>query len=81
MALPQISVQVEFVRDRGMTLPGHNHEWFMQEPLMANAIAYRHRDLDGKINRATRKFGLQISALDLRRGDRHAGRGVGQAPQ
>ena len=81
MALPQIGIQVEFVRDRRVTLPGDDHEWFIQEPLMSNTIAHRHGDVDGQIDRSTRQFGLQISALGPRCRDRHSRGGMRQASQ
>ena len=48
---------------------------------MPNAIAHRHGDIEGQIDRTTREFGLQVSALDLRRRDRHSRGGMRQASQ
>ena len=81
MALCQISIQVEFVVDRRVTVPGDDHEWFIQEPLMPDTIAHRHRDVDGQIDRTACQLGLQVSALDARCGDRHSRGGMRQASQ
>ena len=48
---------------------------------MPNAIAHRHWDVDGQIDRTTCQFGLQVSAFDLRRRDRHSRSSMRQALQ
>ena len=59
MALRQISVQVEFACDRRVTPPGDDHESFIQEPLMPNAIAYRHGGMS--IARSTEPLASSVS--------------------
>jgi len=48
---------------------------------MSDPIAHGHGYLDGQIDRTTREFDLQISALDARRRNRHARGGVCEAAQ
>src|ERR1700683_3257002 len=50
MALRQISIQVEFVLDVGMAVPGDDHEGLIEEPLVANAIAHGHGNVESQVN-------------------------------
>ena len=50
VALRQVSIQVKFAGDCRMTFPGDDHERFIEEALLPNAIADRHGDVDGQID-------------------------------
>ncbi len=71
MPLCQIGIQVEFVDDRRVSVPGNNREWFIEQPLMPDPIARCHGDIDGQIDRTTCQFGFQVPALDPQGCDRH----------
>ena len=50
VALRQVSVQIKFAGDCGMILPGDDHERFIDEGLLPNAIADCHGNVDGQID-------------------------------
>ena len=50
VALSQVRIQVERTVDRRVSAAGKNHEGLVQEPLLPDAIAYRHRDFNRQID-------------------------------
>src|ERR1700729_4114321 len=81
VTLRHVGIQIKLLPDGRMATSSHDYERFIQKLLMPNAIAGRHGNVDGQVDRAAGSFGLEVSTFDARGRDRHAWGGMGQALQ